>query len=126
MTGHPRTIALLEIPLLFPAVLFMTALIVRSLPPPPSALVVSAGKIVRWYADRVWTLWILLGCLPISSLSLGCVTLLRTWKDGGIDGPKARQQPPAVRLRPATLIVAAETLISGAILAVVAVHVLMN
>jgi hypothetical protein len=95
----------------------MTALIVRLLLPLPSAAAQTAQAVVDWYAGRGWTLWVLLIALPFGVLLTGGVTLLQTWSAGASG---------VTRLRPATLLIAVATQVSGVILAVVAVHMLMN
>ena len=119
MGTHKPAIAAAQLVLIFPAALFLTALLARQLQPLQYEPAHTAQQIVMWYAGRVWTLWVLLISLPLAVLLIGCFTFLRNRIDG-------TQPAAAVRLHPATLIIAAATLAAGAILAVVAVHVLMN
>jgi hypothetical protein len=123
---NKRSIAATQLLLIFPATLFMAALLARHLQPLLYEPAHTAQLIVMWYSGRVWTLWVLLIDLPLAVLVLGCVTLLKDW----IAYTKPQQvtpQPSAkVRLHPATIIIVAVTLAAGVILAVVAVHMLMN
>jgi len=64
--------ATLELLLIFPAVLFMTALFVRSVQPPQYEPAHTALRIVDWYAARTYVgLWLLLIALPIVVLVIG-------------------------------------------------------
>jgi hypothetical protein len=98
----------MELVLLFPAALFMTAVIVRNFQPLQYEPAHTAQMIVTWYAGRVWTLWVLLIGLPFTALVIGCVTLVWNWAD--------RQQSSKVHLQPANLIIAAATLAEKVIL----------
>lgn len=112
--------------LLFPAVLFMASLIVRTLQPLQSEPAFTAQRIVLWYSVREWTLWVLLTGLPFAVLLIGGVTLLRIWFAKTEPPQAALRLSTTIRLHPATLLITAETLAAGVILAVVAVHILMN
>jgi hypothetical protein len=75
-------IAACALALVGPAVLFVTALFIRGVPPPDSAPARIAERIVRWYAAHPQlALWVLLLLLPLSAFILGSATLLRTWGD---------------------------------------------
>jgi cytochrome c-type biogenesis protein CcmH/NrfF len=114
---NKRIIAVAELVLIFPAMLFMTALFARHL------------QLLQYkpaHTARGWTLWLLLIDLPLAVLVIGCVTLLRDLNND--TGPRqvTRQSSTSVRLRLATRMIAAATLAAGAALAVVAVHMLLN
>ena len=70
-----RTIALLQLVLIFPAALFMASLVVRNLGPQTYEPARAAQQIVMWYAGRLWTLRVLLFALPCMALFIGCVAL---------------------------------------------------
>lgn len=123
---NKRTIAATELLLIFPAALFMTAIFARRLQPLEYEPAHTAQQIVMWYADRAWTLWVLLIGLPLAVLVTGCVTLLRNWSDDTEQRQAARTPSTSFRLHLATLIIAAATLAAGVVLAVVAVHMLTN
>src|ERR1039458_2263742 len=73
--------AIAQVLLIFPAIFFMGALVVRQLLPLQHEPAHTAHRIVMWYAGRVWTLWVLLIALPLAVLVTGCVTLARNWRD---------------------------------------------
>jgi hypothetical protein len=63
-----------------PAVLFVTALFLRQVPPPESQPARTANRIVAWYAAHPqFALWVLLLILPASAFMLGSAALMRTW-----------------------------------------------
>ena len=73
-------IAAWALALVGPAVLFVTALFLRQVPPPESEPARTAERIVRWYAAHPQlALWVLLLLLPLSAFILGSAALLRTW-----------------------------------------------
>lgn len=73
-------VAVCALALVGPAVLFVTALFVRQVPPPESQPARTADRIVRWYAAHPqFALWVLLLLLPFSALIIGTAALLRTW-----------------------------------------------
>jgi hypothetical protein len=72
-----RTLATLHLLLISPAVLFLLAVMVQRFPPLQQQPALTAQHIVTWYANRMWTLWILLLALPLSVLISGCISLLR-------------------------------------------------
>ena len=127
MNTIKRAIAATEILLIFPAVLFMTALFVRNLQPQQYEPAHTAERIVTWYSLRPHVgLWILLIALPLAVLVIGCATLLRSWNDDVELRQASRQTLSAIRAHLATLFVAAATLTAGVILAIVAMHVLTD
>jgi hypothetical protein len=110
MNTNKRTMAVMALVLIFPAALFMLALLARQLQP----LQYGAQQIVMWYAYRGWTLWILLLGLPLIVLIMGCITLLQNWN------------AVIERSQLATLTIATTTFVAGMALAVVTLHMLMN
>jgi hypothetical protein len=121
-----RIIAVVELVLIFPAALFMTALALRNLQPLQYEPAHSAQQLVMWYAGRVWTLWVLLLGLPFTVLVSGCAALLHSWNRDIVLPLTARQSLAIIRAHLATLFIAATTLIAGVILAIVVLHVLAN
>jgi len=109
--------------LLSPAALFMAALVVRKLGPLAYG---PAQQIVKWYAGKVWTLWVLLVALPLTVLVTGSATLLRGRSQDGELPNSARHSLGVLRARPATLLVAVTTLAATGILAIVVLHMLAN
>jgi ABC-type Fe3+ transport system permease subunit len=121
-----RIIATVQLVLLFPAVLFMSSLILRQLQPQQSEPAHSAQQVVLWYAARMWSLWILLLALPMAVLVAGGATLLRGWKRDTALTSAARQLLAVIRAQFAMLVVAAATLAACGILAIVVLHMLAN
>ena len=121
-----RIVAIIDSLLLFPAALFMTALVLRDLQPLQYEPAHSAQQLVMWYAARMWTLWVLLLALPFTVLVTGCATLRHNWKRGGTGPHTARQSLAVVRADIATLFVAATTVAAGGILVIVVLHMLAN
>jgi hypothetical protein len=120
-----RIVATLELVLIFPAALFMAALLLRNLGPLPYESAHRAQQLVMWYAARMWTLWVLLLGLPLIVLVSSCAELVRNWnRDVAL---QLTSRPLAiVRAHFIPLVIAATTLIAGVILAVVVLHVLAN
>jgi hypothetical protein len=121
-----RIIAVLELVLIFPAALFMTALMLRNLAPLQYEPARSAQQLVMWYAARMWTLWVLLLGLPFIVLVSGCAELLRSWNRDIVLPLTSPNWLAAVRAHLTSLFIAATTLIAGVILAIVVLHVLAN
>jgi len=101
----------------------MTALFVRNLNPLPYEPAYAAQRLVMWYSERMWTLWVLLLALPFIVLVTGCATLRDTWIR---HVESARQSLALIHAHFATLCVAATTLAAGGILAIVALQMLLN
>ena len=116
----------MELVLIFPAALFMSALVLRSLQPLQYEPAHSAQQLVMWYAGRMWTLWVLLLGLPLTVLVTGCAALLGYW-NGAIAVPHTAWRSLAMlRANLAALFIAATTLAAGVILAIVVLHMLAN
>src|SRR2546428_14065519 len=101
MNAIKRAIAATELLLIFPAVLFMTALFVRNLQPQQYEPAHTAERIVSWYSLRPHVgLWILLIALPLAGLVIGCATPLRGWNDDVELRHVSRQRVAPTRPRP--------------------------
>jgi hypothetical protein len=122
-----RIVAATQLALIFPAALFMTAVLVGAGDAPQYDLARIAQRVVMWYSARMWTLWLLLLALPFAVLVIGCATLLRRW-DRDVELPQAARQSLAMMVPAplATLFVAGTTLTSTGILAIVVLHMLAN
>lgn len=121
-----RTLAAVQLLLIFPATLFMGALVVRQLSPLQQEPAYTAHRIIMWYAGRIWTLWVLLITLPLAVLVTGFLTLLRNWSDDA-ELPQAEQLTlAAIRTDRTMKLVAATTLTAGVVLVIVALHMLAN
>jgi hypothetical protein len=122
MNATKRSVIVAQLLLIFPSVLFMSALVVRELQPLQNEPAHTAQQIVMWYAGRMWTLWLLLIALPFAVLVTGCVTLARNCRDD----MKLSQTLAAIHADRAMLFVAVTTLTAGAILAIVVLHMAAN
>jgi hypothetical protein len=116
----------MELVLIFPAVLFMTALVLRNLQPLQYEPARSAQQLVLWYAGRMWTLWFLLLGLPLIVLVSGCAVLLRSYNRDIVLPLTSPKSLAMVRAHLSSLFIAATTLMAGVILAIVVLHVLAN
>ena len=116
-----RIIAATQLVLIFPAALFLTAVVARYLQP-----LQFAQEIVTWYSVRYWTLWVLLIGLPVTALLNGCIVLLHNSNDETDEGQITKQLFTAIRTELLTLIIAAATLTAGLILVVVVLHMLAS
>src|SRR5258706_11136669 len=127
MSTLKRTVAAVELLLIFPATLFMAALFVRNLQPQQYEPAHTAQRIVMWYASRPHIgLWVLLIALPMAVLVIGCGMLLKSWNaDAGLR-QAALQTVALVRAYLATLIVAGATLTAGGCLPSVGVPMLTH
>ena len=121
-----RVIAVMELVLIFPAGLFMTALVLRNLQPLQYEPARSAQQLVMWYAGRMWTLWFLLLGLPLIVLVSGCAELLRSYNRDIVLPLTSRKSLALARAHLSSLFIAATTLTAGVILVIVVLHVLAN
>ena len=122
-----RPLALLELLLVFPAVLFMTALFVRSIQPVRFEPAHTAQQIVNWYAARPHVgLWLLLIALPLLVLGIGAAALIRAWRRDSELRNATMQAMVLVRSHFATLSIAVATATAAGILTIVALHLLTD
>ena len=120
-----RAVAALEVLLIFPAALFMTALFVRNLQPQQFEPAHTAQRIVDWYAARTHVgLWLFLMALPLAVLLIGCASLVRSWRSDAVLRQATFDCARAVRRHFDVLIVALAAVSSAAILGIVALHLL--
>lgn len=127
MNRIKRTIAIIELCLVFPAALFMAALFVRNIQPAPYQPAQAARSLVEWFAARPFLgLDIFLVALPFAAIVIGCATLLRHWRGDAALRRAARKTLAAVRAHLAALLIAGATLTAGVILAVVALHMITD
>jgi hypothetical protein len=119
-----RSLAALELLLVFPAVLFMTSLVARSIQPQQYEPALTAERIVDWYATHPPIgLFLLLIALPLAVLAIGTATLLREWRRNEAMRTAARQTFAFIRAYASTLLIAATTATAVGILAIVALHI---
>lgn len=120
-----RTLAAAHLLLISPAVLFLVAVIVQRLPIRQQPAL-TAQHIVTWYAQRMWTLWILLLALPLSVLISGCISLLRD-SSGSTEIASLPQKGLAAlhAARPRTSVFVT-TVTAAVIVGIVILHMLAN
>ena len=121
-----RGFAAMELALIFPASLFMIALLVRDLQPLQFEPAHTAERIVTWYSQRMWTPWLLLLAMPFAVLISGCAALLGS-SNVAVELPHSARHSPALMSAPlTTLFVAAMTLTAASFLVIVLLHTLAN
>lgn len=125
MNATKSGVAAGQVLLILPAALFMGAIVMRNLQSPQHEPAHTAQRIVMWHSAQRWTLWVLLFGLPLAVLAAGCFTLLSGCDD--VERPTvARQTLTALYAQLSRLGVAVATLMAGAILAIVVMHMLAN
>jgi hypothetical protein len=122
-----RIVAAMQLALIFPVALFLTAVLVGAGDAPQYDLARIAQRIVMWYSARMWTLCLLLLAMPFAVLISGGVMLVRSL-DSDVELPHAARQSLATMIPAplATLFVAGMTLTSASILVIVVLHMLAN
>jgi heme/copper-type cytochrome/quinol oxidase subunit 2 len=126
MNPARRAIAATQTLLIFPAILFMCALILRQMSPLQHEPAYTSQQIVMWYAGRMWTLWVLLITLPLAVVVTGCLTFLRSWSKDQELSRNAQKWSAAIHGDPVMLFVGVLTLTAGVVLAIVAAHMAAN
>ena len=127
MNSTKRILAATELLLVLPATLFMTSLFVRNLQPHQYEPARRAGRLVEWYAARPFLcLDVFHIAMPLIVFTVGCATLLRSWRSDSKFRQTAIETLAAVRAHLATVAIACATVVAGGILAVVAIHVITD
>lgn len=127
MKTFRRSVAALELMLVFPAVLFMTALFARSIQPTVYEPAHTAQRIVDWYASSTHIgLWLLLIALPLSVLLIGVATLMRDWRRDPDLRDATLKFVDLIRAHAATLLIAFTTATAFCILSIVAFHMMTD
>ena len=122
-----RSVAALELMLVFPAVLFMTALFTRNIQPQQFEPAHTAQLIVDWYAARTHVgLWLFLIGLPVAVLIIGATTLMREWHRDEDLRDAAHTVLLLIRAHIASLLIACTTITAMGILAIVFLHVITD
>ncbi|MGA3035555.1 MAG: hypothetical protein ABSD70_19905 [Terracidiphilus sp.] len=122
-----RSVAALELLFVFPAVLFMTALLARSIQPLQYEPAHTAQRVVDWYAARPHVgLWILLIALPLAVVVIGSATLVREWRRNPELRAATLTAMGFIRSQGSSVLIVGATAIAGTILAIVALHVLTD
>ena len=118
-----RTLAAAHLLLISPAVLFLVAVIVQRLQQEPAH---TAQHIVMWYAERMWTLWILLLLFPLSVLISGCISLLHHSNRSAQVASRAQKALAALHPAGARTAIAVTTVTAAVIVGIVILHMLAN
>lgn len=122
-----RSIAALELLMIFPASLFMLSLFFREVQPAPYEPAQTARHIVDWYAARPRVgLQIFLMALPFAALIIGGATVLRAWRTDAQLRQAVLQTLSAIRANFSALVMAGATLLAAGILGIVALHMLTD
>lgn len=122
-----RSLATLELLLIAPATLFMAALFLRNVQPPPYQPAETARHIVDWFAARPHIgLQIFLIALPFAALVIGAAATFRAWRNDANLRQRASETFAAIRAHASFLLIAAATLLAASILAIVALHILTD
>ena len=122
-----RAVVVAEWILIFPAALFMAALFLRGIQPAPVEPVQTARRIVDWFsAQPRLGLQVFLMALPLAAFLLGCASVWRYWRDDASPRTAARERVALLRTHGAALLIAAATLLSAGILAVVVLPVVTD
>jgi hypothetical protein len=120
-----RSIAAVELLLVAPAALFMSALFVRNLQPNRFEPARSAQQIVNWFAARPHLgLWGLLIGLPCAVMLIGCPALLHRWRSDGDLRLAVHRSISILREYCDIFLIAFATSTAGIILAIVALHLI--
>ena len=127
MKAFRSSLAAVEVTLLFPAVLFMTALFLRSIQPTQFEPSHTAQQIIDWYAARPHLgLWVLLIALPMMVVAIGLAWLARSWRNDADLRDSTMKLAMIIRRQASSMIVFAATSVATVILAIVALHVLSD
>jgi hypothetical protein len=120
-----RYFAIAEMVLIFPAVLFMSALFVQNLQPPPFEPAQTARRVIAWFSLRpLLGLDVFLIGLPFAVFVAGLLTVLRRWAGDSGFRDAVQEMAGVVRTYLAPLLVAGATLTAGSVLFVVALHMI--
>jgi cytochrome b561 len=122
-----RSIATIELLLIFPASLFMLSLFLRNVQPAPYQPAETARHIVDWFTARPHIgLQLFLITLPLAALVLGIATTLRTWRRDPNLRQVASTTLTTLRSQSSFVLIAASTLLAFAILSIVALHLITD
>ncbi len=115
-----QTIAIIELLLVFPAALFMTALFLREVQP-----LAQTGRLVDWFSHHVVLgLDVSLIAMPLAAFFSGGAIVLRSWRSDAEFRRATLEIFTTIRAHLASLLIAVVTLMAGGILVVVAMHMI--
>jgi hypothetical protein len=114
------TVAIFELLLVFPAVLFMIALFLREVQP-----LAQTGHLVDWFSQHVVLgLYVFLVAMPLTAFIAGSAILLRAWRRDLAFRRAALQTLDIARAHAAPMLIAGTTFLAASILAIVAMHMI--
>ena len=115
-----RTIAIIELLLVLPAALFMTALFFREVQP-----LAQTGLLVDWFSHHVVLgLYVFLIAMPLAAFFIGSAMVLHGWRKDVEFRQATLKVFTTFRAHVASLLIAGATLMAGGILAIVAMHMI--
>jgi hypothetical protein len=115
-----RTIAIIELLLVFPAALFMVALFLREVQP-----MAQTGRLVDWFSHHVVLgLYVSLIAMPLTAFVVGGAIVLRSWRCDAEFRRATLEILKTARTHIASLLIAVATLMAGGVLAIVAMHMI--
>jgi hypothetical protein len=122
-----RSLAAIEILLIFPATLFMLALFLRNVQPAPYEPAQTARLVVDWFAARPHIgLQLLLIAFPFAAMLIGAAATLRTWRNNQQLRQIASDTVATLRAHASFVLIAIATLVAGGILSIVALHIIAD
>jgi hypothetical protein len=120
MRAIKQTFAIVELILVLPAALFMTALLLREVQP-----AAQTGRVVEWFSHHVVLgLDIFLVAMPLAAFIGGCAMVLRSWRRDAQFRRATLEMISTARAHVASLLIAGATLVAGGVLVVVAMHMI--
>ena len=112
--------AIMELFLVTPASLFMIALFLREVQP-----AAQTGRLVGWFSHHlILGLYVSLILMPLAAFIVGCTALIRSWRTDVEFRRAMLNILAAVREHLASLLTVVATLMAGAILTLVAMHMI--
>ncbi len=113
-----RTLAIIELLLVFPAVLFMAAVFLRAVQP-----LAGTGLLIDWFSHHVVLgLYVFLIVMPLAAFAVGCAMVLHSWRGDSNFRHAVLDLFTIVRTHLAPMLIAVATLMAGGVLAMVALH----
>ena len=113
-------VAIMELLLVVPATLFMSALFLRAVQPS-----MGTGHLVDWFSHHVLVgLDVFLIAMPLAAFIVGTAIVMRSWRSDAALRRDALEIYAIVRTNVASLLIAISTLTAGGILMIVAVHMI--
>jgi hypothetical protein len=120
MRTSSRIAAVVNVLLVFPATLFMVALFLREVQP-----LAQTARLVEWFSHHlVLGLYLFLIAMPLAAFVIGCTMVLRGWRCDEEFRRAIGEAFAMVNANLAYLLIGGATLVAGAILVLVALHLI--